>query len=62
MLNSESKDVLEVWHGTRKGEMQKQDDPASFIVLETKKEEIRTKAKDSRDPKNIQLEEKKERK
>ena len=38
-LNSESRDVLEAWDSWRKGEMQKQDDRVSFIVLEMKKEE-----------------------
>ena len=38
-LHSESRDVLEAWDSGRKGEMQKQDDRVSFIVLEMKKEE-----------------------
>ena len=49
-LNSESKDVLEAWDRGRRGEMQKQDDQVTFIVLETKKEGGRMKEKDRRYP------------
>ena len=49
-LNSESKDVLQARDRGRKGEMQKQDDWVTFIVLETKKEGGRIKEKDRRDP------------